>query len=392
MEELIYNVLWIDDEHENLDGFIGRASVNGINLVPFKSLNGGMEELEKNFPFYDGVLLDAQIFENEDDEKGTESTKFVHRAKERLLQINKKFEVFVLTGQARAFENDTFKEAFNNVYQKGRNSDTERLFLAIKQAAKNQEDTQLRHKYKRVFEVCTEKYLGEFAGQDILTLLKADSHFELNNQFSTIRKVVEDVLLAFNKFNLLPSEFVAFGIAFAESSRFLAGKGRDGISFTEKGYQHGEETHLPVVIASTLRNILSVIQPGSHRSEIDAYVKKMNTDYLFQSVLFQLMDVIVWFKMHVDSKPKTSNWTKQETSLDSQAALPELVKGKVIQLNLAKGFAFLKPESEGSNVFIPAHLVSNHELQNGMIINAEVGEQMDNRLNELRKIVRSIQL
>lgn len=388
----MYNVLWIDDEHENLSGFSGRASVNGINLVPYKSLIGGMEELEKNYPFYDGVLLDAQIFENEDDEKGTESTKFVHRAKERLLQIDKKFEVFVLTGQARAFENDTFKEAFINVYQKGRDNDTERLFLEIKQAAKNQEDAQLRHKYKRVFEVCTEKYLGELAGKDLLTLLKADSHFELNNQFTTIRKIFEDLFSALNKFNLLPSEFVASGIAFAESSRFLAGKGRDGVFFTEKGYQHGEETHLPGLIASNLRNILSVIQPGAHRSEIDAYVKAMKTDYLFHSVLFQLMDMIVWFKMYVDSKPKTGNWTKQETSLDSQAALPELLKGKVIQLNLAKGFAFLKPESEGANVFIPPHLVSNHELQNGMIINAEVGEQMDNRLNELRKIVRSIQL
>ena len=67
-EEIMYNILWIDDEHENLSGFLGRASVNGINLIPFKSLNGGMEELEKNYPFYDGVLLDAQIFENEDDE------------------------------------------------------------------------------------------------------------------------------------------------------------------------------------------------------------------------------------------------------------------------------------------------------------------------------------
>jgi hypothetical protein len=104
MEDIFYNILWIDDEHETLSGTKGRAKRNGINLIPFKSLNGGMSELERNYPFYDGVLLDAMIFENEDDVKGTEDTYNVHRAKERLLQLKKKFEIFVLTGQRAVYE------------------------------------------------------------------------------------------------------------------------------------------------------------------------------------------------------------------------------------------------------------------------------------------------
>ena len=62
MEDIFYNILWIDDEHETLSGTKGRAKRNGINLIPFKSLNGGMSELERNYPFYDGVLLDAMIY------------------------------------------------------------------------------------------------------------------------------------------------------------------------------------------------------------------------------------------------------------------------------------------------------------------------------------------
>jgi hypothetical protein len=87
MEDILYNILWIDDEHESLAGTKGRAKRNGINLIPFKSLNNGISELEKNYPFYDGVLLDAKFFENEDDVKGSEDTYNVHRAKERLLQL-----------------------------------------------------------------------------------------------------------------------------------------------------------------------------------------------------------------------------------------------------------------------------------------------------------------
>src|SRR5690554_5319122 len=249
MEDIFYNILWIDDEHETLTGTKGRAKRNGINLIPFKSLNSGMDELERNYPFYDGVLLDAKFFENEDDVKGTEDTYNVHRAKERLLLLKKKFEIFVLTGQAEAYEDKTFKKAFTNVYKKGSDDEMDRLLQDIKTAAANQKDTQLRHAYKRVFDVCTEKYIGEYAGLDLLKLLKESDKLSLNGQFNTIRKIVEDIFIGCNKFQLLPDEFVRPSVSLNESSRFLSGKNHKGELFTEKDYQHFEETHIPTQVS-----------------------------------------------------------------------------------------------------------------------------------------------
>ena len=34
----------------------------------------------------------------------------------------------------------------------------------------------------------------------------------------------------------------------------------------------------------------------------------LKTPYLFKSLLFQLLDVLVWFKQYVDQKPITKNW------------------------------------------------------------------------------------
>ena len=85
--------------------------------------------------------------------------------------------------------------------------------------------------------------------------------------------------------------------------------------FTEKGYQHLEETHLPKQIASMLWNILNITQNGSHRSDIDQHVKSINTPYLTKSVLYQLFDILIWFKQHIDSNPKTENWKKNEKKL-----------------------------------------------------------------------------
>ena len=94
------NVLWIDDEHENLATITMPAKVHKVNLVPFKSLNAGLEELEKNYSRYDGVLFDAKILEDEGDASGTESVDYVHLARNRVhaLVPHKKFGDFCVDG------------------------------------------------------------------------------------------------------------------------------------------------------------------------------------------------------------------------------------------------------------------------------------------------------
>lgn len=391
MEDIAYNILWIDDEHETLTGTKGRAKRNGIQLVAFKSLNAGMNELEHNYPFYDGVLLDAKFLENEDDIQGSEDTDNVHRAKEQLLQLNKKFEIFVLTGQAEAYEDSTFNKAFKKVYKKGSDEDIERLFKDIKGAAINQQDTQIRHSYKRVFDVCSERYIGEVAGQDILNLLKINDETNIDNHFNTIRKIVEDLFMAFAKFKLLPSEFVTPSISLNEASKFLSGKSADGTLFLEKGYQHQEETHLPKQIAYYIRTILATTQAGSHRSEIDLFVKSNRTSFLFKSVLFQLLDVLVWFKTYIDSNPPIQNWSKIDTNTGNISTNADTgIPGIVINLNTQKGFAFFKPNLGGENIFIPPHLVANHSLVDDKPVEVEVEEYIDNRTSETKTRVNKI--
>ena len=190
MEKKFYNILWIDDEHEGMSGFKGDAKFNDIQLVPYKSLNEGISELKKNYSIYDGVLLDAKFFENEDDVRGSEDTDNVHRAKEELSGLPKKFDVFVLTGQAEAYEDKTFNKAFKKVYKKGIDEDIERLFVDVKSAANKLQDTQIRHEYNRVFDVCNERYIGETAAHDLLELLNYNGCE--TGKFNQIRKKVED--------------------------------------------------------------------------------------------------------------------------------------------------------------------------------------------------------
>ena len=388
MEGKIYNLLWIDDEHEGMSGFKGDAIFNNIQLIPYKSLNEGISELKKNYPIYDGVLLDAKFFENEDDVKGSEDTDNVHRAKEELLLLPKKFEVFVLTGQAEAYEDRTFNKAFKKVYKKGIDEDIEQLFVDVKSAANQHIDTQIRHEYTRVFDVCTDRYIGETAAHDLLELLKYNG-CETGN-FNQIRKIVEDIFLAFNKYDLLPSVFIQPNVAINQTSKFLCGQDQGERTSTKyKKHKLNEDAVVPNQIANYLRSILSVTQDGSHRSNIDAHVSTSKTPYLFKSVLFQLLDLLIWFKQYVDNKQKTKNWEVLEGDYDSSEN-ENWIEGEVINYNSIKGFAFL---SNGSvNQFIPPHLVTSFSLTNGCKIKGEIEEYTDNRDGNSKTRIKNIEL
>lgn len=388
MEKKFYNILWIDDEHDGMSGFVGDAKFNGIKLMAFKSLNEGMSELKKNYPIYDGVLLDAKFFENEDDVKGSEDTENVHRAKEELLSLPKKFEVFILTGQAEAYDDKTFNKAFKNVYRKGIDEDIEQLFLDIKKSADQQKDTQLRHEYSRVFDVCTERYIGEMAAHDILELLSYDGCETA--KFNQIRKLIEDVFLAFHKYDLIPAEFIKPNVALNPTSIFLSGKEQNENSpLVFRKYKLNTDAVLPPQIVTYLRSILIVTQDGSHRSGIDLHVSSLRTPYLFKSTLFQLLDVLIWFKLYVDGKPKTKNWVISDM-VTSDFTEEKWTEGDVINVNSVKGFAFLSPIDGTANHFIPPHLVTNFNLTNGMRIKCEVESYSDNRTGEIKTRVKNI--
>jgi hypothetical protein len=398
-----YKVLWFDDQHETFESLKDDAKQQGIILIGFTNAEEGIAELESNLISYDAVIVDGKFYKNAgaSGDAVNDSALFnVARFLDKSEGI-KKIPWFIFSGQPDFLNKSNPIAAeykANKVYNKNFDADIEKLWNDIKKEADQQLDTQIRLKYHRVFEVCVEKYIGELASHDILNLLKVEDADNIDNHFNVIRKVVEDLFKAFNKFNLLPSEFVIPNLALNQSSIFLSGQDQyENTDAKYKKYIHLEETHLPKLIANNLRSILAITQAGSHRSDIDLHVKTIKTPYLFKSVLFQLLDLLVWFKMYVDSNPKTENWVKNEsTLLQDGVHVINLLKGKVIEKeNLArKGmeFAFFKPDSSGENILIPSHLVSLHSLQDEMIIKIEIEEYIDNRSGELRKRAKRIEI
>lgn len=390
MNTSLFNILWIDDQHQDESGFKAEAIDFGLKLCPFKSLDGGVSELERNYPQYDGVLLDAKFLEREDSVPGTEHLRHIFAAKDKIAALPKPFKIFVLTGQVKTYQDETFNMAFDEVYSKLDRAEREQLWTKLSHAADGQRDTQIRRKHQRVFNACTARYLGEAAGRDLLELLKDAEDKPAGGSLNTLRKMVEDVFCALAELGTLPVAFVSPQVALNPASKFLAGKGPQSPR-RDSGviYENDQANCIPVVVSNLLQTLLQVTQTGSHRSTVDIHMNNVRSPYLFQSALMQLMEIIVWFKDYADTTPGRERWSESQQSGSAQEGKGASYVGTVINLN-AKGFAFLKLESGEPNIFIPPTIVHQYGLNEGAHIRAEIEEYVDNRSGEVRIRVRNI--
>lgn len=318
-----YNLLWIDDEHEQMIPFKGRAKRAGFKINAFKSLEG-ISELERNYMNYDCVLFDARFTESENDISGTEHTQYVHRAKERLLALPKKFEIFVLTGQAITFNSADFKEAFPNCYEKGSDESIEKLFTDMKMAADRQPDTQLRHKFANVFSILDEKCLGpEKHSENLLTILRSisdDNIAGLNQDFNAMRKILESLFDRLSELEILPNDFVGKKGWINGSSKF--------ISDEHHLYDLIDQTFFHPMIQETLKNVLFIVQDAAHNEgqlalKCDDFCLQQKTGYLYKSTVYAFLDILVYFSKlmanNQDPEKNSKRWFKlDEIEMDNR--------------------------------------------------------------------------
>lgn len=314
MSNKVYNILWVDDEHEKLGGTKRSALDFDLKLIPFKSLDAGMSELERNLVLYDGVLLDAKFFEKEDDVPDTEDTDYVHRAKERILQLPKKFDIHILTGQAEAFDSKTFKQAFTKVFRKGISDDEDALFNSLKVAAESQLDFQIRNEYKRVFEIGNEKYLGSKIYEPIINLLKqikSTNDFEpTKDNLLPLRKIIENSFDKLFELGIIPNEIYKAGLN--PTVKFLCNnKSNSGYSVV-KEFMHPSMSFF-------FDNLVFITQDSQHdkkglKLNVDEYISDIKSPYLFKSLVFQLLDYLIWLKQFIDENPNPDDnlklWAK----------------------------------------------------------------------------------
>lgn len=327
----IYNIFWIDDMHEEMQGFKDNAFVNGIKLHPFSDLETGMKELQENYEKYDGILLDVKFKEND---KSTDSpnSALATIATIRIKELKKKFEIVYYSGEEETFKDDTIKTLLKHegvVFSK--HEDPEPLFKKLIEFADKQDENQIKLQYPEAFEACSKKFLGESSRKSLMKFLKNKEYKDLTE----LRKIIEALFeyLAINKF--IPQEITKMN----HRSKFLCGNEVEGYYLNEKN---------PLPISNSLEIIIRSVQVASHyiseeelKKDLDKYYKDQ---YSKQGLFYLLVDVLIYFKNEFfDKEKKAENWSKENES--------DFTDGYIMSLFQRKDHGFVKFNTHKSIIF-----------------------------------------
>ncbi len=289
MELKKYTILWLDDQHEKMKPFKLQAKQLGIEFICFKSVDG-LDELEKNYKVFDGILLDAKFFEREDDQSGSESVKALARAKERIIQLPKKFTPFVLTGQSKLFNDDTFNILFPHYYRKGNDGDVTQLFADLIREADNLEDTQIKHKYRNVFEVFTLGYLPREIGAQVLDLVKyplPTTRVELKAMLVNIRSIHESCLVKLEEIGVIPDSQASLN----DIVRHLSGN-----KTKENNYEPTTQEYQNDAIENLHKWVYYTTGKYIHNLRDANYNGYMISKYAVESLRTGILELLLWFK------------------------------------------------------------------------------------------------
>lgn len=360
-------VLWIDDEYGDpaMIQFSIDAENNGINLNGYESFEEGFAELQANMEKYDVILLDGLFFEKKDQIKGTEDIDGLGSAIAKIneLKSKKPFPWFVLSGkdQFTKGENPLLVANKAELFDKTNPSDVSKLFEVINKSASENEEFKLKHKYAELFNLCEDKYLGNDQLERLMNLIKHIEGVKLlsttEDQLNPLRKIVEIIFHKFKAYNIVPPEIKETN----RISLFLSNRHND--------FKH-EKAFIEPTVAELFFRLLTITQDGSHsegdlRLQVDNFLKSNKSGFLFNSCVFQLFEIMIWFGKVIDQYPDP------EVNKSLWSVIPknvsQWISGSVLRI-ADNGWGTFKPTNSHNTISIPPPIVASNNLKNGMAI------------------------
>lgn len=162
-----------------------------------------------------------------------------------------------------------------------------------------------------IFEVI-ETYFDEAVQQDsirhlrdILRAAKGENDIDSKLYFNSIRQILEWLFKAANKLGFLHDDCLnhqgrnKINLNISDSIRFMEGK--------KTKYSNGvrcTKAHFPELLAKNVWSLYTVTSEGSHASEIlTEYLNMLNSPNLLYSLVYLLMDVLIWFGKYAKEHP-----------------------------------------------------------------------------------------
>lgn len=329
MNSVTLNVLWIEDRESLHKPYCMEAEDDqfNLNLVPFTCWEDAEKQLEGNlFDNWSAIILDAKCkYRKNDNDKAERFLPQVFIKLSNLYKEHKRtIPWYVLSAggaEVGPIEDLIVDERLDwdsdwpkKYYSK--NTDRKSLYSRIRKKASLSNRLQIKTiLYEKLFEAIEKIHLDENVSQFMFELLEP-IHFDVlpenmyKDGFYKARKILEYIFLSMVENGILPSEIKKksdkgdFNLTWA--SLFLS-----GISPYGSGWEY-KKIVFDKVVSNMVKSVLETTGSYLHigtRSEKDilnvgehvSYTG--NSPYLLRSVVFQIADIILWYKDYLDKNP-----------------------------------------------------------------------------------------
>ena len=310
--EHYYNIVWADDDIDILlEDIQPLFTRNGINIIPFTSARPAIECIRANHEFIDAIIVDAKF--SKDGEAFQEEGKsfpglslFMQELSSLRNEFKMPYPCWIFTGYGELLRDKYDKEDLagfeDEIIRKGANYETLREWVASicdKIALTSSNEFKIRQENAKLFELCTDSYLGRESAQRLLSILDYKKSNK-EEHFNTIRKVLEEILDLFVREGLIDNI-------------------TDKISIPARIRQI-ESTYgntLPQYVIPSMK-LLLVSSPISHSDTRETKeFHDGSIPYMYESLLYTLKNLMCWLKPFIDSeRVRKANYQSDEDIID----------------------------------------------------------------------------
>jgi len=368
----------VDDDEAYAKAQVAMAVTHGFEITWFKTWSQAKEPIrEKRFK---AVILDARG--QVDEHSPTEDIDHLHEARKDLDQwkgANIHIPYVINTGFD---EGATKNRRDERRYLKGNEKE---LYSELKGLVDRSNEQALRDRYADVFAVLQAPYLDAIADplfMDALRFVDRGDRSGSDRLFmNPLRQVVEHFFYAVRRHGLLPDVLVKPRINQRLSALYLRGElvlhpSRTSATVALKC----DRPLMPRIVADALDNILRVTSESSHADETaedsnytldnrEALQEHGVTPYLLSTIVFQLMDVLVWYKRFAAANPDpevNKGWLhREDLGPDGEPLQAHDIKELnrvVVTKREDQSFAF------AGNCFIGKELIMMHDVCDGDLV------------------------
>lgn len=295
-------LLLIDNDKKVADSLYDTADRFGFEIEDFQGLEEGLVELESRPWDFQGIILDGMGWMSED--KPKEVSRHVHEAIRRIREMRAQniFIPYVIhTGHFERIYDQIPEEESELIFEKTKS--IEPMFQKLRELINALPNQRLKLKYPDAYSVFGGKYLPIASHNKMHLLLGSLEQGSFRQtDFNVIRDLIEEMLKRANAIDnksFLPDALLKIGpnarLNLKAAELFLSGR---KVDFSKLGLGAGELTaakslftpHISWLFSSTINNS----QILSHNYNFGV------TKYAFQSSVFALVEILIWFKDYVD--------------------------------------------------------------------------------------------